>query len=44
MVLEAAVNGRAAAIVTFNQRDFGLAPLEFGIEVLTPATALRRIQ
>jgi len=26
MVLEAAVNGRAAAIVTFNQRDFGVVP------------------
>jgi len=44
MVLEAAVNGQAAAIVTFNQRDFGAAPLEFGIEVLTPAVALRRIK
>lgn len=44
MVLEAAVNGRAAAIVTFNHRDFGGAPLEFGIEVLTPAIALRRIK
>ena len=44
MVLEAAVNGRAAAIVTFNQRDFGDIPLRFGIEVLTPAVALRRIK
>jgi predicted nucleic acid-binding protein len=44
MVLEAAANGRAAAIVTFNQRDFGVLPLEFGIEVLTPAAALRRIK
>ena len=44
MVLEAAANGRAAAIVTFNQRDFGAVPLEFGIEVLTPAAALRRIK
>jgi putative PIN family toxin of toxin-antitoxin system len=44
MVLEAAVNGRAAAIVTFNLRDFGAAPLQFGVEVLTPAVALRRIK
>ena len=44
MVLEAAVNGRAAAIVTFNQRDFGVSPLQFGVEVLTPAVALRRIK
>ena len=37
MVLEAAANGRAAAIVRFNQRDFGVIPLQFGVEVLTPA-------
>jgi putative PIN family toxin of toxin-antitoxin system len=43
-VLEAAVNGRAAAIVTFNRRDFGAAPARFGIEVLAPAEALRRIR
>lgn len=44
MVLEAAVNGRAAAIVTFNQRDFGAVPLQFGVELLTPAETLRRIK
>lgn len=44
LVLDAAVNGRAAAIVTFNQRDFGSHPLQFGIGVLTPAVALRRIK
>lgn len=42
MVLEAAVNGRANAIVTFNARDFGAAS-RFGIEVLPPSEALRRI-
>lgn len=42
-VLEAAVNGRAAAIVTFNVRDFGAIPASFGIDVLTPVTALQRI-
>ena len=44
MVLETVANGRAAAIVTFNQRDFGAVPLQFGIELLTPAVALRRIK
>jgi putative PIN family toxin of toxin-antitoxin system len=43
-VLEAAVNGRAAAIVTFNQRDFGAVPARFGIEALRPAEAIRRIR
>lgn len=43
-VLEAAANGRAAAIITFNQRDFGTVPLQFGVEVLSPITALRRIR
>jgi predicted nucleic acid-binding protein len=43
-VLEAAVNGQAAAIVTFNRRDFGVVPARFGIDVLTPAEAIRRIR
>jgi putative PIN family toxin of toxin-antitoxin system len=43
LVLEAAVNGRAAAIVTFNRRDFGAIPQRFGIELLLPVEALRRI-
>lgn len=44
LVLEAAVNGHADAIVTFNQRDFGAIPQRFGIELLMPAEALRRIR
>jgi putative PIN family toxin of toxin-antitoxin system len=44
LVLEAAVNGQAAAIVTFNRRDFGVVPVRFGIDVLTPAEAIRRIR
>jgi len=44
MVLEAAANGQASAIVTFNKQDFGSAPLKFGIEVLSPVDALRRIE
>ena len=43
MVLEAAVNGQADMIVTFNGRDFRLSPQSFGIEVLRPADVLRRL-
>jgi predicted nucleic acid-binding protein len=42
MVLEAAVNGRADAIVTFNRRDFGPAA-QFGIEILSPGAAVARL-
>ena len=41
MLLEAAANGRADAIVTFNRRDFGAAPARFGIAVLSPGDVLR---
>jgi putative PIN family toxin of toxin-antitoxin system len=44
LVLEAAANGRAEAIVTFNGRDFGKAPNRFGVDVLTPIEAVRRIK
>ncbi len=44
MVLEAAVNGQANAIVTFNRRDYSDAPARFGIEVLTPSETLRRLK
>jgi putative PIN family toxin of toxin-antitoxin system len=44
LVLEAAVNGQATAIVTFNYGDFGAIPLQFGVEVLSPVHALRRIK
>jgi putative PIN family toxin of toxin-antitoxin system len=40
MVLEAAVNGGASAIVTFNRKDFGNAANRFGIELLLPRHAL----
>ena len=43
-VLEAAVNGQATMIVTFNRRDFGGVPARFGIETLTPAEAIGRIR
>jgi putative PIN family toxin of toxin-antitoxin system len=41
MVLEAAVNGQADAIVTYNVRDFLPAAHRFGIEVLTPGSILK---
>jgi predicted nucleic acid-binding protein len=44
LVLEAAVNGHAVVIVTFNKRDFGEAPARFGVALLTPAEAVRRVR
>ena len=44
MVLEAAVNGRADALVTFNVRDFGAVPARFGIELMIPREAIERIR
>ena len=44
MVLEAAVNGRADLLVTFNVRDFGDVPSRFGIELMIPRDALERIR
>jgi putative PIN family toxin of toxin-antitoxin system len=43
MVLEAAVNGQAKAIVTFNRRDFGDVPKGFGVDVWLPSEALKRM-
>ena len=44
MVLEAAVNGRAAGIVTFNLRDFGLPAERFGLRIMSPAIAVRQLR
>jgi putative PIN family toxin of toxin-antitoxin system len=44
MVLEAAVNGRAHALVTFNVRDYGTAATQFGLELLLPREAIGRIK
>lgn len=44
MVLEAAVNGNAGAVVTFNVRDYGTAPSQFGVDVLLPREAIARIK
>ena len=43
-VLETAVNGRADVVVTFNRRDFEPATAPFGIELLPPADAVRRLE
>jgi predicted nucleic acid-binding protein len=43
LVLEAAVNGQADAIVTFNESHLREAR-NFGVEVIRPAEALRRIK
>ena len=44
LVLEAAINGRADAIVTFNLRDFAGRVERFGVIALPPAAALARIK
>ena len=44
MVLEAAVNGRADGIVTFNLRDFRRAAEQFGILALSPGDAVRHLE
>lgn len=43
MVLEAAVNGQADVLVTFNLRDFGRVPAQFGIGALLPGEAIGRM-
>ncbi len=44
MVLEAAINGNANALVTFNRRDFGDAAQRFGMELLSPQQVLQRMR
>jgi putative PIN family toxin of toxin-antitoxin system len=44
MVLEAAVNGRANALVTFNVQDYGTAAARFGVDTLLPRDAIKRIR
>ena len=40
MVLEAALNGQAQAVVTFNLGDFGTATTRFGVDLLLPRDTL----
>jgi predicted nucleic acid-binding protein len=44
LVLEAAVNGRASAIVTHHVRDFLPIAGDFEIEVITPSVMLERMR
>ena len=44
MVLEAAINGDADALVTYNTSDFSPAAARFNVPVLTPADFLKRMK
>ena len=44
MVLEAAVNGRADALVTHNLRDFAKGAARFGLRVLRPGELLKELR
>lgn len=44
MVLEAAINGRADALVTHNVRDFHSAMSRFNVRVVTPAEFLKGLR
>jgi predicted nucleic acid-binding protein len=44
MVLEAAINGRANAVVTYNIADFASAAKRFKISVLSPADLLKKVK
>jgi putative PIN family toxin of toxin-antitoxin system len=44
MVLEAAINASADAIVTFNRRDFAAGPAKFGIGCWLPGEALEKLK
>jgi predicted nucleic acid-binding protein len=44
MVLEAAVNGRADGIVTFNLSDFIGPAKQFGIEIVRPGEAVQLLE
>lgn len=44
MILEAAINGRADALVTYNVADFAGAAERFRISVLRPADLLKKVK
>lgn len=44
MVFEAAVNGRADALITHNVKDFAKAAIKFGLSVLRPGELLKEIR
>lgn len=43
MVLEAAINGRADALVTYNVRNFASAAPRFGVRIVRPADLLQEM-
>jgi len=44
LVLETAVNGQADVVVTFNRHHFVPAAAAFGLEILAPGDAVRRLE
>lgn len=44
MVLEAAINGRADALITHNVRDFARGAERFGLRVLKPGELLKELR
>jgi putative PIN family toxin of toxin-antitoxin system len=44
MVLEAAINGQADALVTYNIADFGVAGERFTIPIIHPADLLKKVR
>jgi predicted nucleic acid-binding protein len=44
MVLEAAINGSADALVTYNVADFAGVAERFGVSVLRPADLLKKVK
>jgi putative PIN family toxin of toxin-antitoxin system len=44
MVLEAAINGEADALFTYNVGDFRAAAERFGIQVIKPAELLKKVK
>ncbi len=44
MVLEAAINGRADALITYNFPDFAAAGERFKIKVVRPADVVRKVR
>jgi predicted nucleic acid-binding protein len=44
MVLEAAVNGQADALITHNVRDFAKGAERFGLRVLRPGELLKELR
>lgn len=44
LVLEAAINGRADALVTHNVRDFATAAARFGLRVMRPGELLKELR